>query len=717
MMRKIKNLLLLTSLVTSLSIVSCSPSNTQTSNKVDDNSDNKDNKTKNTKEFEKEPKETNIQDPVNKKDIEKEDSKPQVPIEVTKKPNDKNSTNKEGANSENNQIPGTSGEDKKEKEIPDSEEYKENNNEIFEFQDPVTLSNDTQLTSQGNVSDPKRIFDKTDFPENVVLENSNNNKIIVERYFENELVKVIKTGFIGGFPQDSLPIWYTKNDFLNLPRYFFRNVPDLQVRFKDNQNFIKYVRKIMPIDMVDNEITKENENTIVIKKDLTNFTKHNFTQKKLSFNIRISSRYDSQNQIQEYELLRVNIDLENINNQFTNITGSPFAAQFKTELNQNVLTTKIKFTNKNITFEANDINNNIYVDKYNTLTDISYYVNEGQDKNFPLGFDNLKNSVFPKISSNNELNKTLKYSERLNPTNNKENIFKDIRKRVFVVGGGTSTMLSKVKPSDDNDFRYYFITNRHVTDILETRWNDNRVLKKIIIPDFDDNKVSTANSDISINVEKSFFEFNFWESKNQTSRKGILLNDGRQNADISISIIDIKPILDLATSTNNTKIKEYFENWKELKSLKLSKTTKYIDSNSIVNLSLASFPQDSHAGFSGRRYREHIINRIEEITLSDQAPEFAKYGYFRTFVQSDRNANIQLDLISGGSGSVVYDKNGDIVALFMQNIGDDQYGFGLLASHKYDYFGYETNNNPNSFKNKLSETIKQNPNKFEMINF
>ncbi|VEU69308.1 Uncharacterised protein (plasmid) [Mycoplasmopsis canis] len=79
---------------------------------------------------------------------------------------------------------------------------------------------------------------------------------------------------------------YTKNDFLSLPRYFFRNVPDLQVRFKDNQNFIKYVRKIMPIDMVDNEITKENENTIVIKKDLTNFTKHNFTKKKLSFNIK-----------------------------------------------------------------------------------------------------------------------------------------------------------------------------------------------------------------------------------------------------------------------------------------------------------------------------------------------------------------------------------------------------------------------------------------------
>ncbi|WP_223212247.1 hypothetical protein [Mycoplasmopsis canis] len=32
----------------------------------------------------------------------------------------------------------------------------------------------------------------------------------------------------------------------------------------------------------------------------------------------------------------------------------------------------------------------------------------------------------------------------MNPTNNKENIFKDIRKRVFVVGGGTSTMLSKL---------------------------------------------------------------------------------------------------------------------------------------------------------------------------------------------------------------------------------------------------------------------------------
>ncbi|VEU69309.1 Uncharacterised protein (plasmid) [Mycoplasmopsis canis] len=61
----------------------------------------------------------------------------------------------------------------------------------------------------------------------------------------------------------------------------------------------------------------------------------------------------------------------------------------KTELDQNVLTTKIKFTNKKYTFDANDINT-ILCDKYNTLTDISYYVNEGQDKNFSLDLITLK---------------------------------------------------------------------------------------------------------------------------------------------------------------------------------------------------------------------------------------------------------------------------------------------------------------------------------------
>ncbi|UWV80068.1 hypothetical protein NW072_03020 [Mycoplasmopsis felis] len=44
-----------------------------------------------------------------------------------------------------------------------------------------------------------------------------------------------------------------------------------------------------------------------------------------------------------------------------------------------------------------------------------------------------------------------------------------------------------------------------------------------------------------------------------------------------------------------------------------------------------------------------------------------------------------------------------MVALFMQNLGDDEYGFGLLSSLDYDYFGYETNNNPNSFKKNLKK--------------
>ncbi|WAM11056.1 hypothetical protein ONA00_00805 [Mycoplasmopsis cynos] len=35
---------------------------------------------------------------------------------------------------------------------------------------------------------------------------------------------------------------------------------------------------------------------------------------------------------------------------------------------------------------------------------------------------------------------------------------------------------------------------------------------------------------------------------------------------------------------------------------------------------------------------------------------------------------------------MVVDENNDMIALFMQNIGDDEYGFGLLSSQDYDYF-------------------------------
>ncbi|WAM04885.1 hypothetical protein [Mycoplasmopsis cynos] len=83
-----------------------------------------------------------------------------------------------------------------------------------------------------------------------------------------------------------------------------------------------------------------------------------------------------------------------------------------------------------------------------------------EDENFSITSKILNNSHFAKLSSNEEFYKNEKEGKRLDVSLNKNKIFENLRKRVFVVGGGTSTMIAKVKPSDPNDHRYYFITNR-----------------------------------------------------------------------------------------------------------------------------------------------------------------------------------------------------------------------------------------------------------------
>ncbi|MCU9936778.1 hypothetical protein NWP96_06945 [Mycoplasmopsis cynos] len=97
-----------------------------------------------------------------------------------------------------------------------------------------------------------------------------------------------------------------------------------------------------------------------------------------------------------------------------------------------------------------------------------------KDENFSITSKILNNSHFAKLSSNEEFYKNEKEGKRLDVSLNKNKIFENLRKRVFVVGGGTSTMIAKVKPSDPNDQRYYFITNRRVSNILKNRWANRR---------------------------------------------------------------------------------------------------------------------------------------------------------------------------------------------------------------------------------------------------
>ncbi|WP_322901233.1 hypothetical protein [Mycoplasmopsis felis] len=586
------------------------------------------------------------------------------------------------------------------------------------------LDVNTPITNPGNISNPKTVFDHTEFPKEIVLEKNTHNDNLIENYFRNEMKKVLQYIIGQGAETPDIPRWFNIYSTQEEQPDFYSYIPDLIVRLKENDNLYAYNHSIFPSLVHDNELTIK-ENKLVWQKNLTNFLNKDFSKRKIRFTLEKQKPTTFFLSGIAKTPIFVDIDLESLLNS-ENKTLTERIENSNYSFSATIIDSQIKveFTNnenKEFSFDFADNQTKDVFSKFGITTEISYLTKEENNELFTISSKPFINDSHAKLTTNQNFysdeNNLKAYSGLRVLPKDTNSFFDKIRQRVFVVGGGTSTMVSKVKPSDPNSTLYYFITNRHVSDILETRWNDPRVLNKVLIPDFSDEKIRNSASDISVDVQKNWFEFNFWQAKDQTRRNGTIDNNRNfKDADISINIIDIKPILDKAIAENNTKIINYFQNWNNLEPLKLSKKTKYLEKDNYVKFYLSSFPQDPHAGFSGRRYREHIINKLEDIRPSDQAREFSTYGNFRSFFIKDKEGfGIKYDLISGGSGSVVYDEEFNMVALFMQNLGDDEYGFGLLSSLDYDYFGYETNNNPNSFKKKLEEKTTENPNKFELI--
>ncbi|MBU4689458.1 hypothetical protein [Mycoplasma zalophidermidis] len=586
--------------------------------------------------------------------------------------------------------------------------------------------------SDEKIDNPKKLFDENFFPDNYELKGTEHNKNITQKYFSSEMFKSLKIS-VDNFWTGEIPKWMKRKNYIETDN-LFSIIPDLSVYFTNNDGSItKHVRKVMPSFIGDNELEILN-NKIIFKKNINNYLKQDFNNKKIKLYFKIQS-----NQIKDItknynvtSLIPIEIDIEDLmqtnrvnNYEFAQLENVdiPFDIKFKSLITKNgQLKVEIIIPNKKIVANNYKIDDSeVFIDKYGTLTDISYYVEKGKDKNFSITSKIYNNSPFAKLSSLSQLYDINSNSGTLMPggkriKKSEDRIFSKIRERVFSVGGGTMTMLAKVKPSDDNDLRYYFITNRHVTDILEKKWTDNRVNKKMVIWDFDDKKVASNSYDISLDINDSDLELNLWIAENQYDRKGHLENNETSNADISINIIDVKNLYDEALKTDNKNIIKYLENWKVLKPLKLSKYTNFINNDSFLKFRVASFPVSKNEEYFDRRYREHIINQPSQIILNEQLYENQKYGHFKSFtLQDDPIKSTDFDLVSGASGSMVFDENYDMVALFMQNIGDDTYGFGLLSSYKFDYLGYESNNNPNSFKNKLIELSNKYPEKYQLI--
>ncbi|TDV24452.1 hypothetical protein BCF59_0422 [Mycoplasmopsis mustelae] len=595
--------------------------------------------------------------------------------------------------------------------------HKKEDNKIaekYQFPELTKINIKTLLSSQGDLKNPKLLFDKTEFPKNVVLSKTPNNISLMNLYFRNEMNKVLSFIVNKGNQYIDLPKWFTPN-FIERNSVFAK-IPDLQVYFKDNNEMLVLKHQIMLSHISNDELTIEN-GQLIFKKEITNFLDKPYHNRKIRFTLqKILNRFFNQFQNQP---IVIDVDLDDlIDNKKHRFKDQNY--NYDVFLENNTIRLVLSHKDNQKHFSFNDVNQDLF-DKFNTITEITYLANQNDDRLFSLSENYLTDDLHAKLSTNERAydsnNKV--YSAQRVLTNQKRELFDNIKKRVFVLGGGTSTMIAKVKPSDPNDQRYYFITNRHVSDILQKNWGNPRISQKLIIPDFDDQKIANINSEISINIKPDNFILNFWQAENQYNRNGQQYTQNQRyknlnDADISINIIDIKHLLEQAKQKGKTQILNYLNNWAKLPNLKLSKQTKYLQNDNYVKYYVASFPVDAHAGFSGLRYREHIINKIEEVIINDQDYPFTKYGNFNSFILNDSSDN-KYDLTSGASGSVVFDENMNMVALFMQNLGNDGYGFGLLNSYDFDYFGYETNSNSNSFKNKLLKEIKRAPKKFEMI--
>ncbi|MGZ9756878.1 hypothetical protein [Mycoplasma sp. 4423] len=668
-------------------------------------------------------------EPPAKKEAPKPDeTQPQTPQQPKQSPEQKPVETKKPIDPDNNEQLGkseiTEPDKDKDSQKPDNEqkpiesEKKESQkpNTEYQFSPTEKIDSSSNLTYPGDINNPKQIFDKSSFPNSVILENSEHNINIVSNYFRTEMQKVLTYITSQGQVYSDFPKWFYPNMDENPRKSVFSYVPDLKVHLKNNDSINVLKHQIMLSHIKNNELKIQNNN-LIFKKEIKNFLNKPFSKRKIRFTfIKILNQMYTQTQSQP---IVIDIDLEELLKDKL-IQGNINGYSFATSLDNDKIKVVLQPQNTK-SFSFDDVNKDMF-DKFSTITEITYLANQNDDMNFSLSEDYHTDDLYAKLASNGLAYnpKDMVYSGKR--IINKQNaMFDKIKARVFVLGGGTSTMIAKVKPTDINDQRYYFITNRHVSDILNNNWGNPRIPQKLLIPDFDDKKVNSWANDISIDVERNDFILNFWQATNQYNKQGKLVSDpyGQGNlneADISINIIDIAQLIKRAKNSNDLKVLNYLNNWKKLPNLKLSKQAKYLSADNYVKFYLSSFPQDSHAGNSGLRYREHIINRIDDIVINQQAPEFAKYGNFRSFILNDLPNN-KYDLTSGASGSLVFDEDMNMVALFMQNLGDNGYGFGLLNSYDYDYLGYESENNPNSFKYKLQKEIQSHPDKFEMIDF
>ncbi|QJG67171.1 hypothetical protein [Mycoplasma phocoenae] len=220
------------------------------------------------------------------------------------------------------------------------------------------------------------------------------------------------------------------------------------------------------------------------------------------------------------------------------------------------------------------INDFVFNYVYNGKNDIEFIDND--DPNFISlnNTNNEPNSIFLKGDINQLTSRYDKYNNFINPKNQKNSIritseketnyknYAEIKNRAFWIKGhgGTYNVFAKVKPNDDNDYRFYIFTNVHVID------------------EIDKNDISIENGYYTIkhnSFEKIYFPILPSDEKYKNDKTYPIYSDLQHNNDL-VPILNKKAFNNL---TDNDFKFQMIRNWNTIHTIASRKEDKYKNLN------------------------------------------------------------------------------------------------------------------------------------------
>ncbi|MGY6172484.1 hypothetical protein ACW95P_04020, partial [Candidatus Mycoplasma pogonae] len=297
----------------------------------------------------------------------------------------------------------------------------------------------------------------------------------------------------------------------------------------------------------------------------------------------------------------------------------------------------------------------------------------------------------------------------------------EMRIRTFGMAG-TWTMLSKVKPSDFNDERYYVISNAHVGlkmslfspfQKIGQKFYKNKKEYDASFVNFSDGVIQ-AKDNIFL---RYFWRFNYKKEKNKLGD----FNDAPR--DVQVSILDLKKLkIEIRNKMDSNINYEYWESvledvekWPTLPPLKF--TDKYANLSISNNQIFTPFFVNGYGSWIG--YNEQIIHRMYTSDWND--PD--------TWLRLIINNNDEFStLMKGNSGSLLIDNDGNVVGILAltrrsrSRKTNDIHYFYMFNDYEKDIIGanygkYDPaeNINPATLCHKIIQAAKDNPENFEVI--